>query len=198
MQNWSRVQDERLTPRQTGRLTVGCKLTSTSTSAYDRQSVGQSVLVPGSHDQISFISLTIAGFLIWAPSLTRGWVCNLLVQLLLGLARAVTLGSKYSKIHGHILVSNLRLPQPGVSGPRIEGEVTLRPTVSRPVSLGVRPPSGTHDQFFFLLEIFFRQLRVRYKITNPQLSKENLKEKEKLVAGPERVPISRNPQSSKR
>jgi hypothetical protein len=29
-----------------------------------------------------------------APSLMRGWVCNLLVQLLLGLARAVTLGSK--------------------------------------------------------------------------------------------------------
>jgi hypothetical protein len=48
----------------------------------------------GAHDQISFI-LTIAGFLIMgAPSLTRGWVCNLLIQLLLGLARALTLGSK--------------------------------------------------------------------------------------------------------
>jgi hypothetical protein len=30
--NWSRVPDGRLTPRQTGRLTVGSKLTSTSTS----------------------------------------------------------------------------------------------------------------------------------------------------------------------
>jgi hypothetical protein len=40
-----------------------------------------------------------------------------------------------------------------------EVEVTLRPTVSRPVSLGVRRPSGTRDQFYFLLEIFFRQLR---------------------------------------
>jgi hypothetical protein len=30
--NWSRVPDGRLTPGQTGRLTVGCKLTSTSTS----------------------------------------------------------------------------------------------------------------------------------------------------------------------
>jgi hypothetical protein len=29
--NWSRVLDECLTPRQTGRLTVGRKLTSTST-----------------------------------------------------------------------------------------------------------------------------------------------------------------------
>jgi hypothetical protein len=37
-----------------------------------------------------------------------------------------------------------------------EVEVTLRPTVSGPVSLGVRPPSGTNDQFFFLLEYFFR------------------------------------------
>jgi hypothetical protein len=29
------------------------------------------------------------------PSLTRGWVCNILVQLLLSLASAVTLGSNY-------------------------------------------------------------------------------------------------------
>jgi hypothetical protein len=32
MKNWSKVPDGRLTPRQTGRLTVGRKLTSTSTS----------------------------------------------------------------------------------------------------------------------------------------------------------------------
>jgi hypothetical protein len=43
-----------------------------------------------------------------------------------------------------------------------EVEVKLRPTVSQPVSLGIRHPSGTSDQFFFLLEIFFRQLRVCY------------------------------------
>jgi hypothetical protein len=42
-----------------------------------------------------------------------------------------------------------------------EVEVILRPTVSRPVCLGVRHPR-TRDQFFFLLEIFFRQLRVCY------------------------------------
>jgi hypothetical protein len=41
-----------------------------------------------------------------------------------------------------------------------EDEVTLRPTVSLPVSLGVRRPSGTRDQFYFLLEIVFIQLRV--------------------------------------
>jgi hypothetical protein len=38
--------------------------------------------------------------------------------------------------------------------------VNLRPTVSRPVCPGVRRPSGTCGQFFFLLEISFRQLRV--------------------------------------
>jgi hypothetical protein len=35
-------------------------------------------------------------------------------------------------------------------------------TSSRPVRLGVRHPSGTRCQFFFLLEIFFRQLRDCY------------------------------------
>jgi hypothetical protein len=48
--------------------------------------------------------------------------------------------------------------------------VKLPPTVSRPVRLGVRHPSGTHDQFFFLLEIFFRQLRVCYFIA-PSLTR---------------------------
>jgi hypothetical protein len=43
---------------------------------------------------------------------------------------------------------------------RVKVKVTLRPTVSRPVCLGVRRPSGTLDQFSFLLEMFFRQLRV--------------------------------------
>jgi hypothetical protein len=41
-------------------------------------------------------------------------------------------------------------------------EVNLRPTVSRQVCLGVGHLSGTLDQFFFLLQIFFRQLRVCY------------------------------------
>jgi hypothetical protein len=67
--------------------------------------------------EISFRKLQLCYFV--APSLTRGRVCNLLVQLLLGLARAVTLGSKSRRIHGHILLSHLRLPQPGAPGPRI-------------------------------------------------------------------------------
>jgi hypothetical protein len=68
----------------------------------------------GTHDQfffcleISFRQLRLCYFV--APSLTRGRVCNLLVQLLLGLTRAVTLGSKSRRTHGHILLSYLRLP----------------------------------------------------------------------------------------
>jgi hypothetical protein len=49
-------------------------------------------------------------------------------------------------------------------------KVTLRPTVSRPVLLGVRRPFGTRDQFFFLVEILFRQLRVCYFVA-PSLTR---------------------------
>jgi hypothetical protein len=52
----------------------------------------------------------------------------------------------------------------------VEVEVNLRPTVSRPVCLGVRHPSWTRDQFFFLLEIFFTQLRVCYFVA-PSLTR---------------------------
>jgi hypothetical protein len=48
------------------------------------------------------------------------------------------------------------------SRPDEEVELRIRPTVSRPVRLGVRHPSGTCDQFFPLNEIFFRQLRVYF------------------------------------
>jgi hypothetical protein len=51
-----------------------------------------------------------------------------------------------------------------------EVEVNLRPTVSRPVCLDVRRPSGTRDQFFFLIEISFRQLRVCYFVA-PSLTR---------------------------
>jgi hypothetical protein len=51
-----------------------------------------------------------------------------------------------------------------------EVEVNLRPTVSRPACLGVGHPSETPDQLFFLLEIFFRQLRVCY-FTAPSLKR---------------------------
>jgi hypothetical protein len=111
---------------------------------YDRQSVGHSgVRRPsGTRDQfffllqISFRQLRLSYFA--APSLARGGrVCNLLVQLLLGLARAVTLRSKSRRTHGHILLSHLRLPQPGGPGPRIyipqeEGVLVIPPGTGLP------------------------------------------------------------------
>jgi hypothetical protein len=53
---------------------------------------------------------------------------------------------------------------------QVQVQVTLRPTVSRPVSPGVRLPSGTRDQFFILLKIFFRQLRICYFVA-PSLTR---------------------------
>jgi hypothetical protein len=68
---------------------------------YDRRSVGQSVLLPGSHLE----SMTWFIFSDWrlrvsccgARNLTRGWFCTLLSQLLLGLSRAISLGTKSLK-----------------------------------------------------------------------------------------------------
>jgi hypothetical protein len=89
----------------------------------DRRSVGQSVLVSGSHPEL----MTRFLFSVWqlrvswcgAFSLTRGWVCNLHVELLLGLARATTHGPKFRRTHDHILLSHLRLPQSGGPGLQI-------------------------------------------------------------------------------
>jgi hypothetical protein len=70
-------------------------------SIYDQWSVDNSALVLGSHLE----PMTRFVFSVWqlqvsccgAPSLTRGRISNLFVHLLLGLARADTLGSKSSR-----------------------------------------------------------------------------------------------------
>jgi hypothetical protein len=91
---------------------------------YDWQSVCLGIRRPsGTRDQFFFL-LEISFRQLWfcyfvAPSLMREQVCNLLVQVLLGLARAVTLGSKSCRTHGHILRSHLRLPQLRGPGPHI-------------------------------------------------------------------------------
>jgi hypothetical protein len=53
---------------------------------------------------------------------------------------------------------------------KVKVKVLLRPTVSWPVRLGISHPSATRDQLFFLLEIFFRQLRVCYFVA-PSLTR---------------------------
>jgi hypothetical protein len=85
--------------------------------------------------EISFRLLRVCYFV--APSLTRGRVCNLIVQLLLGLARAVACGSKSRRTHDNILLSHLRLPQPGEPGSRIY----IPPEQDGPVI--TPPPPGT-------------------------------------------------------
>jgi hypothetical protein len=64
-----------------------------------------------SHDQIFILYVTMWVYLCGTPSLTRGWVCTLLVQSLLGLARAVTLGSKSRRTHDHIITVSFETSQ---------------------------------------------------------------------------------------
>jgi hypothetical protein len=124
----------------------------------DRRSVGQSVLLSGSHPEpmtrflFSVWQLRVSWC--WAPSLTRGWVFNLLTQLLLGLTRAFILGSKSSRIQDHILLSHLRHPQPGGPGsciyiPQEQGDPVI--------------PSGTGFPFRRLL----RLAGLRWRYSNP-------------------------------
>jgi hypothetical protein len=90
--------------------------------SYDRRSVGQSFLVSRSHLE----PMTRCLFSVWqlrlswcgTPSLTRGWVCNLLIQLFLCLARAVTLGSKSRRTHDHFYCLIL-------DSPNMEGQVPV-------------------------------------------------------------------------
>jgi hypothetical protein len=76
---------------------------------YERLSVGQPV---GVHEQLLFPVWQLRGSWCWASSQTRGSVYNLLVKLLLGFARAVTLGSEYRRTRDHVLLSHWKLSQP--------------------------------------------------------------------------------------
>jgi hypothetical protein len=66
-----------------------------------------------------------------APSQTIGWVCNLFVQLHLGLARKVTFGSKSHRTHDHIWLSHLRLPDLGQVTVFISPKVKVRNRVAQ-------------------------------------------------------------------
>jgi hypothetical protein len=90
------------------------------------------------HLEISFRQLRVCNFV--APSLTRERVCNLLYNCFWAFTEQSLLGRSPAELTA------------------IFYSVNLRPTVSRPVCPGVRRPSGTRYQFFFLLEISFRQV----------------------------------------
>jgi hypothetical protein len=88
-----------------------------------------------------------------------------------GIVRLRTQATEFSlglqRLYGRHLLKHLWKPRNYIwvklrQNTEIEVEVNLRPTVSRPDCPGVRRPSGACDQFFFLLEISFRQLRVYY------------------------------------
>jgi hypothetical protein len=75
----------------------------------DRRSAGHSLLVSITHLSLKtryWLPSDIYGFLLVAPSLNRGQVCDL---LLLGLASDVNFGSKSSRIRDYILQSHFRL-----------------------------------------------------------------------------------------
>jgi hypothetical protein len=73
----------------------------------------------GTRNQCIFLLEILRVCYFVAPSLTRGRVCNFNLQFILGLARAVTLGSSPAELNGHILLSHLRLPQSGGPSRRI-------------------------------------------------------------------------------
>jgi hypothetical protein len=125
---------------------------------YYRRSVDQSVLVSSTH--LGHVTNFSFSFLLSDEK------TGLILILLLVLASAVPLGSESRGTQDHILSSKFsRLLQRGEApGPHVKVKVTLRPTISLPVRLGVRRPFGTRDQFFYFLEIFLKIVTVRYLV----------------------------------
>jgi hypothetical protein len=141
---------------------------------YDRQSVGQSVLVSGAHlghttnfsFSWKFPSDSCRFIILWRPLWREGGsvICCTIapgpcqsshcwVEVPQNSWPYFTVSSEDPRTRR---ARFLYLYPPGT----VAVAVNLRLTVSRPVCPGVRRPSGTCDQFSFLHEISFRQLRV--------------------------------------
>jgi hypothetical protein len=95
--------------------------------SWDRHSVCQPVSLSWSRAPIwnswpdSFFLSDMCRFLHAGHPLwwVDGSVIYSYIQLLLGIARSITLRSKSCRTHNHILLSHLRFPQPGGPDPRI-------------------------------------------------------------------------------
>jgi hypothetical protein len=139
-------------------------------SSCDRWSVGQSILVLGSHLELItrfFFSVwQLCLYWCWTPSLTRGWVCNLLEYCFWAYPEQ-SFSGPIPQNSDPILLSHFRLSQPGRSGPRIyipqeQGDPLIPPSTGFPfrrllLLAGLRwrysnpPPHGSRKHIFLLL-----------------------------------------------
>jgi hypothetical protein len=153
-------------------------LKSKSKLYYDRRSAGQSVLEQSPHLGLTTRSLLhvwqLRSCSSGAPSLTRGRVC--LLYVLLALASAVFLGSESCGTWDHLLLSLIwdfrfrrllrlagsrwtySIPPPHgyfmllkSKSVKVQVKVMLRPTVSRPVCVGIKHPFGAYDQILIIV-----------------------------------------------
>jgi hypothetical protein len=98
----------------------------------------------GAHDQtVRHVRVSCCG----AHVMMRGWVCNLLIQLLLSLTSTVTLGSKSYRTHDHILLSHLRLPTWRASSPYLYPPGTWWPSGGILTCLHARNLSSRGSKF---------------------------------------------------
>jgi hypothetical protein len=122
----------------------------------DPRSFGQSVLVSGSHlgPMTRFLWLGhLRSSCYETLSLTRGRVCNLLLQF------AITLQSKFRRTHDHILLSHLRILQLGGPGlciyiPQEQGGPVIPPGSGFPFFSPLTTPNNSLFKFKFKFKLY--------------------------------------------
>jgi hypothetical protein len=120
----------------------------------------------------NYTAIAIMILALWNPKYSLPCLYKLAIGPLDTLQRSLQSTARRRSLQSSLAAYAYRLPTADVPLPfhdliffslftskilfKVNVNVILRPTVSRPVRLGVRHPSGTRDLFFFLLEIFFR------------------------------------------